>query len=132
VLLEIPDEADESIVNARINAKIKFFWSEYKYYEDLYNACEKKLKNLKLLLDKSYQLLENLNGKIVLTIEPFRSMEEDRTEEIKRQRNLYVQNELESDRATMKKEQAPTIPPLEQQIAESIETTIQKNLSILL
>jgi hypothetical protein len=64
VLLEIPDIEDESIVNARINAKIRFFWSHYKYYEDLYNTSEKRVKNLKALLDKSYQLLANLNGKI--------------------------------------------------------------------
>lgn len=35
----------------------------YKLYQDMFNASEKKLKNLQNLLDKSYQLLENLNGK---------------------------------------------------------------------
>jgi hypothetical protein len=63
VLLEIQDERDENTVNAKINARIKFYWSNYKYYEDLYNASEKRVNNLKNLLDKSNQLLENLNGK---------------------------------------------------------------------
>ncbi len=63
MLLEIHDEQNDNFVKAKINAKIKFVWSMYKLYQDMFNASEKKLKNLQNLLDKSYQLLENLNGK---------------------------------------------------------------------
>jgi hypothetical protein len=66
VLLEIHDDQDDSFVKAKINAKIKFVWSMYKLYQDMFNASEKKLKNLQNLLDKSYQLLENLNGRIII------------------------------------------------------------------
>jgi myo-inositol-1-phosphate synthase len=61
VLLEIPDEHDEKIINAKINAKIKFFWSMYKYFQDLYAKSEKILGQYKNLIEKSNLLLENLN-----------------------------------------------------------------------
>jgi flavoprotein len=67
VLLEIHDEQDDNHVKAKINAKIKFVWSMYKMYQDMFNTSEKKLKNLQNLLDKSYQLLENLNGILLIT-----------------------------------------------------------------
>jgi hypothetical protein len=62
VLLEIPDEEDEKIINAKINAKIKFVWSIYKLYQDLFAKSEKALQTYKQLLDKSNQYLENLYG----------------------------------------------------------------------
>jgi hypothetical protein len=128
VLLEIPDPNNEEIVNAKINAKIKFFWSHYKYYTDLYNASEKRVKLIKSSLDKCYQLLDNLNGIYLLNLEPFKTMEEDRVEELKKQRNMV---QFESD-IPNKKKQMITFTPLEHQIAESVEATIQQKLSKLL
>ena len=59
--LEIPDEHDEKIINAKINAKIRFVWSTYKYYQDLYAKSERTLQNYNTMLTRTYQLIENLN-----------------------------------------------------------------------
>lgn len=61
VLLEIPDEDDEKIINAKINSKINFIWSTYKHHQDQHTKSEKALNQYKNLLEKSNQLLENLN-----------------------------------------------------------------------
>ena len=59
--LEIPDEYDERIINAKINAKIRFVWSTYKYYQDLYAKSERVLQNYNAMLTRTFQLIENLN-----------------------------------------------------------------------
>ena len=59
--LEIPDEEDEKVINAKINAKIRFIWSIYKYYQDLYTKSERSLQNYNSQLQKTYQLLDSLN-----------------------------------------------------------------------
>ena len=71
--LEIPDEHDENVNMAKINAKIQFIWSIYKYYQDQLTKSERVLANCQAMLQKTNRLLENLN-------EPFKYMEavEDR------------------------------------------------------
>lgn len=59
--LEIPDENDEKIITAKINAKIRFIWSWYKYYQDLYTKSEKHLQNYTNTIQRTNNLLENLN-----------------------------------------------------------------------
>jgi hypothetical protein len=126
VLLEIPDEDDDTICNAKINAKIKFFWSYYKHYEDLYNNADKKQKSLQSLLDKSFQLLDNLNGKeLALKVEPFIKMEEDKIDELKRQKVVQPKPE-ETIKVT---KVSPQQPDIEQQIADNLEQIIQNKLS---
>jgi hypothetical protein len=66
--LEIPDENDENVNMAKINAKIQFIWSIYKYYQDLLTKSERVLQNCQAMLQKTNRLLENLN-------EPFKYME---------------------------------------------------------
>ena len=66
VLLEIHDEEYENIIKAKINAKIKFTWSFYLLYQELHSISEKKLENLQISLQNIRQLLENLNGIIIL------------------------------------------------------------------
>jgi hypothetical protein len=128
VLLEIPDPNNEEIINAKINAKIKFFWSHHMHYTDLYNTSEKRVKLLKGSLDKCHQLLDSLNGIYLLNLEPFKTMEEDRVEEYRKQRNMV---QYESELSVNKKKQMITFTPLEHQIAETVEATIQQKLSKL-
>lgn len=59
--LEIPDENDENVNMAKINAKIQFIWSIYKYYQDLLTKSERVLQNCQAMLVKTNKLLENLN-----------------------------------------------------------------------
>lgn len=59
--LEIPDENDDRIIMAKINAKIKFVWSVYKLYQDKLNKSERLLQNYNNMLQKTNKLLENLN-----------------------------------------------------------------------
>jgi hypothetical protein len=66
--LEIPDEDDENLIMAKINAKIQFIWSIYKYYQDMYTKNERALQNCNIMLQKTTRLLENLN-------EPFKFVE---------------------------------------------------------
>ncbi len=66
--LEIPDENDENLIMAKINAKIQFIWSVYKYYQDLSTKNERTLQNCANMLQKTTSLLENLN-------EPFKFVE---------------------------------------------------------
>jgi hypothetical protein len=56
------DESD-SKVNAVINLKIVFIWSQYTYYNDLFLKSESLVNSYKAVLDKSNSLLDNLNGK---------------------------------------------------------------------
>ncbi len=66
VLLEIHDEEYENIIKAKINAKIKFIWSYYLLYQELHSISDKKLESLQTSLQNIRQLLENLNGMIIL------------------------------------------------------------------
>ncbi len=66
--LEIPDEDDDNLIMAKINAKIQFIWSIYKYYQDMYTKNERALQNCNTMLQKTTRLLENLN-------EPFKFVE---------------------------------------------------------
>lgn len=66
--LEIPDDNDENIIMAKINAKVHFIWSMYKYYQDMLTKSERVLNNCTAMLQKTNRLLENLN-------EPFKYLE---------------------------------------------------------
>lgn len=57
--IEIPD--DNNLIMAKINAKIQFIWSIYKYYQDLLTKSEKVLQIYSGSIQKTNKLLENLN-----------------------------------------------------------------------
>ncbi len=59
--LEIPDDNDDNVIMAKINAKIQFIWSIYKYYQDQLTKSERVLQNCQAMLTKTNKLLENLN-----------------------------------------------------------------------
>jgi hypothetical protein len=128
VLLEIQDERDDSIVNAKINAKIKFYWSNYKYYEDLYNSSEKKVNNLKIMLDKSNQLLDNLNGIFLLIVEPFKNMTAVK-QIIEEPQPQYVPPEPLRVEQNNKKQARNNLQTIEEQVAYNIETIIKSKFS---
>jgi len=65
--LEIPDENDEKIITAKINAKIKFIWSIYKYYEGLQAKSDRILQNSNAMLQKTNKLIDNLNEPLKFT-----------------------------------------------------------------
>lgn len=62
ILLEIPDEEDDEIINAKVNAKIQFIWSPFKMYQDLHAKSEKIINTYNNMIAKSNHLLQNLSG----------------------------------------------------------------------
>lgn len=67
ITLEVCDDEVEGKINAVIYSKIFFVWSQFAYYNDQYLKSESLVNSYKSVLDKSNSLLENLNGKIILT-----------------------------------------------------------------
>ena len=63
MLLEVPDPNDENEVYAKINAKIQFIWSLYKYHSEELAKSEERIDNLKNLISQKQNILKNLNGK---------------------------------------------------------------------
>ncbi len=62
VVLEIPDLNDDNIVTAKINAKIQFIWSFYKFYSEKLIRIEENIYNLQLSLQKKKTIFDHLNG----------------------------------------------------------------------
>lgn len=62
VLLEVPDPRDENEVYAKINAKIQFIWSFYKFYSEELIKSEERIETLKNLIYQKQNILKNLNG----------------------------------------------------------------------
>ena len=62
MLLEVPDPNDENEVYAKINAKIQFIWSFYKFYSEELVKSEERINNLKNLIYQKQTILKNLNG----------------------------------------------------------------------
>lgn len=96
----------------------------YKLYQDLHTTSEKKLKNLQNLLDKSYQLLENLNGNNILILEPFNTFAEKQ-----QQKNEDIYFEKESPAAFKQQEQITQAKLQEYRVADRIESIIKTNLN---
>lgn len=62
VVLEIPDEDNDDIINSKINSRITFVWSNFQLYQEMLSRCERNVNGYKNLLDKSNVLIDNLNG----------------------------------------------------------------------
>ena len=62
VVLEIPDLNNEDNISARINAKIQFIWSFYRYYTEKLNKTEENIYNLQISLQQKRAVLAHLNG----------------------------------------------------------------------
>lgn len=75
ITLDIIDDVDLNKINSSINTKIMFIWSYVQYYSDLKNKSNKLLESYNSILDKTDNLLNSLNGKRLLLIDPFKSME---------------------------------------------------------
>lgn len=65
ITLEVCEDEVEGKVNAVINSKIVFIWSQFAFYNDLYLKSESLVNSYKAVLDKSNSLLDNLNGKLI-------------------------------------------------------------------
>jgi hypothetical protein len=61
-LLEVPDPNNENDVYAKINAKIQFIWSLYKYYSEELIKSEERINNIRNLIFQKQNILKNLNG----------------------------------------------------------------------
>lgn len=67
IRLEILDDEGESKINANIESKIFFIWSHFKYYNDMYLKSQTIVNSYKTGLDKHSLLLENLNGRYLIS-----------------------------------------------------------------
>lgn len=67
VILEIPDySVEEYNICAKINAKIQFIWSYYKFYNEKLLKTEENIYNLQLALQKKRAVLTHLEGNIII------------------------------------------------------------------
>jgi hypothetical protein len=117
--LEIPDENDERIITAKINAKIKFIWSIYKYYQDLLAKSERNLQNCNAMLQKTNKLIENLN-------EPLKFVE-GLGDKFESENNNKSRNNDSFDRHNVIKAKAARGPIRSQQVVDESPQGISKN-----
>ena len=61
VQIAIADANDENTVAALINAKIIFYWSDFKFYDEKRKKSEQKIKKLEDAINKSNKYLKELN-----------------------------------------------------------------------